>query len=147
VKQFHLLTEMQVFRGIGGTAHKYYMLFQHHLPPPPSTYTSGKHPRSGRGGHCIDEPDSVPPASVEEGQGIDPNQNMNVYVHPNMSEPNYIHGPKAGVGYNLSIITLRPSGSQFNSPMFLSIRITSSPGSAPGSPSWASTRAPRYACT
>lgn len=31
-----------VFRGIGGTAHKYYMLFQHHLPPPPSTYTTGK---------------------------------------------------------------------------------------------------------
>lgn len=30
-----------VFRGIGGTAHKYYMLFQHHLPPPPSTYTTG----------------------------------------------------------------------------------------------------------
>lgn len=31
-----------VFRGIGGTAHKYYLLFQHHLPPPASTYTSGK---------------------------------------------------------------------------------------------------------
>lgn len=30
-----------VFRGIGGTAHKYYMLFQHHLAPPVSTYTSG----------------------------------------------------------------------------------------------------------
>ncbi|KAI1434653.1 hypothetical protein GGR50DRAFT_386205 [Xylaria sp. CBS 124048] len=29
-----------VFRGIGGTAHKYYMLFQHHLAPPPFTYTS-----------------------------------------------------------------------------------------------------------
>ncbi len=39
-----------VFRGIGGTAHKYYMLFQHPLPPPASTYTSGKHPRAGRSG-------------------------------------------------------------------------------------------------
>jgi hypothetical protein len=29
-----------VFRGIGGVAHKYYLLFQHHIPPPPSTYTS-----------------------------------------------------------------------------------------------------------
>ena len=29
-----------VFRGIGGTAHKYYLLFQHHLAPPVSTYTS-----------------------------------------------------------------------------------------------------------
>lgn len=31
-----------VFRGLGGTAYKYYVLFQHHLPPPPATYTSGK---------------------------------------------------------------------------------------------------------
>ncbi|EMD01300.1 hypothetical protein BAUCODRAFT_29744 [Baudoinia panamericana UAMH 10762] len=29
-----------VFRGIGGVAHKYYMLFQHHIPPPVSTFTS-----------------------------------------------------------------------------------------------------------
>ncbi|KAL1306980.1 hypothetical protein AAFC00_005613 [Neodothiora populina] len=29
-----------VFRGIGGVAHKYYLLFQHHLPPPVSTFTT-----------------------------------------------------------------------------------------------------------
>lgn len=29
-----------VFRGIGGVAHKYYLLFQHHLPPPQSTYST-----------------------------------------------------------------------------------------------------------
>nr|POE71374.1 uncharacterized protein CFP56_62469 [Quercus suber] len=29
-----------VFRGIGGVAHKYYMLFQHHVPPPVSTYST-----------------------------------------------------------------------------------------------------------
>jgi len=29
-----------VFRGIGGVAHKYYLLFQHHLAPPVSTYTT-----------------------------------------------------------------------------------------------------------
>lgn len=29
-----------VFRGIGGIAHKYYLLFQHHLPPPKSTFTT-----------------------------------------------------------------------------------------------------------
>ncbi|KAK4242379.1 hypothetical protein C8A03DRAFT_29478 [Achaetomium macrosporum] len=69
-----------VFRGIGGTAHKYYMLFQHHLSPPASTYTS----------------DAVPKASAEEGQGIDPNQSMNTYVHPSMDEPSYIYGPQAG---------------------------------------------------
>ncbi|KAK4155494.1 hypothetical protein C8A00DRAFT_13444, partial [Chaetomidium leptoderma] len=70
-----------VFRGIGGTAHKYYMLFQHHLPPPPSTYTSA---------------DAIPATTAEEGQGIDPNQFMNTYVHPAIQESNYIYGPKAG---------------------------------------------------
>ncbi|KAL2158507.1 hypothetical protein VTH06DRAFT_4274 [Thermothelomyces fergusii] len=69
-----------VFRGIGGTAHKYYMLFQHHLPPPASTYTS----------------DAPPAAAAEEGQGMDPNQTMNAYVHPPLREPNYVYGPKAG---------------------------------------------------
>ena len=29
-----------VFRGIGGVAHKYYYLFQHHVPPAKSTYTT-----------------------------------------------------------------------------------------------------------
>jgi hypothetical protein len=29
-----------VFRGIGGVAHKYYLLFQHHLAPPASTFTT-----------------------------------------------------------------------------------------------------------
>lgn len=39
-----------VFRGIGGTAHKYYMLFQHHIAPPASTYTSGMpYPASSSG--------------------------------------------------------------------------------------------------
>lgn len=29
-----------VFRGIGGVAHKYYLLFQHHVAPPKSTFTT-----------------------------------------------------------------------------------------------------------
>ena len=32
--------QCHVFRGIGGVAHKYYLLFQHHLAPPVSTYTT-----------------------------------------------------------------------------------------------------------
>lgn len=71
----------QVFRGIGGVAHKYYMLFQHHLPPPPSTYTS----------------DAVHAAKGEPGQGLDPNQTINSYVHPAMIEPGYVIGAKHGV--------------------------------------------------
>jgi hypothetical protein len=69
-----------VFRGIGGTAHKYYMLFQHHLPPPQSTYTS----------------DLVAAKHEVKGQGIDPNQLAEVYVHPAMTESNYIVGSKPG---------------------------------------------------
>ncbi|KAK1837219.1 hypothetical protein QBC39DRAFT_246860 [Podospora conica] len=69
-----------VFRGIGGVAHKYYMLFQHHMSPPPSTYTS----------------DAVHRSKGEKGQGIDPNQTVNAYVHPPMTEPGYIIGSKHG---------------------------------------------------
>ncbi|GKT40085.1 uncharacterized protein ColSpa_00266 [Colletotrichum spaethianum] len=66
-----------VFRGIGGTAHKYYMLFQHHLPPPVSTYTSDH-------------------TTTSEGQGLDPNQLMDSYVAPAKSDPSYIVGKQAG---------------------------------------------------
>ncbi|KAL0936522.1 transcription factor [Colletotrichum truncatum] len=66
-----------VFRGIGGTAHKYYMLFQHHLPPPRSTYTSDFTPAT-------------------EGQGLDPNQLMDTYVAPPKSDPGYIVGTEPG---------------------------------------------------
>ncbi|KAL0474275.1 hypothetical protein QR685DRAFT_3856 [Neurospora intermedia] len=69
-----------VFRGIGGIAHKYYMLFQHHLPPPASTYTS----------------DTTSVAQDEAGQGLDPNQMIAAYVHPAMTEPNYIVGSAPG---------------------------------------------------
>lgn len=72
-----------VFRGIGGCAHKYYMLFQHHLPPPPSTYTS-------------DAPQTVTKQGDGQETGVDQNQLVNVYVAPPMTEPNYILGPKPG---------------------------------------------------
>ncbi|KAL2182502.1 hypothetical protein L209DRAFT_584828 [Thermothelomyces heterothallicus CBS 203.75] len=42
--------------------------------------------------------DAPPAAAAEEGQGMDPNQTVNAYVHPPLGEPNYICGPKAGVG-------------------------------------------------
>ncbi|KAK4076397.1 hypothetical protein Trihar35433_2957 [Trichoderma harzianum] len=71
--------QCDVFRGIGGTAHKYYMLFQHHLPPPPSTYTS-------------DFADN----DVDGTQGIDPNQLVDTYVAPGKTEPQYIVGTKPG---------------------------------------------------
>ncbi|KAF5026497.1 hypothetical protein F66182_1419 [Fusarium sp. NRRL 66182] len=70
--------QCDVFRGIGGTAHKYYMLFQHHLPPPPSTYTSDH-------------------AALEKAsQGPDPNQLMDTYVAPMSEQPEYIIGDHPG---------------------------------------------------
>ena len=36
----HHFMRCAVFRGIGGVAHKYYLLFQHHLAPPASTFTT-----------------------------------------------------------------------------------------------------------
>ncbi|KAK3394778.1 hypothetical protein B0H63DRAFT_57769 [Podospora didyma] len=69
-----------VFKGIGGLAHKYYMLFQHHLPPPPSTYISGV----------------VHATEGEVGQGVDPNQLVDTYVHSPMTESNYIVGSQHG---------------------------------------------------
>lgn len=43
-----------VFRGIGGVAHKYYMLFQHHIPPPISTFTTDAPQTTHVGGPSAD---------------------------------------------------------------------------------------------
>ncbi|KAL8295193.1 hypothetical protein RB597_008540 [Gaeumannomyces tritici] len=76
-----------VFRGIGGTAHKYYLLFQHHLPPPASTYTS-------------DAPITADPASNMGNDATteanDVNQLMNTFVAPRMTESQYINGSHPG---------------------------------------------------
>lgn len=72
-----------VFRGIGGCAHKYYMLFQHHLPPPPSTYTS-------------DAPQTVTEPGDGQATGIDREQLVDTYVAEPIREPSYIVGPKPG---------------------------------------------------
>ncbi|KAI0152008.1 hypothetical protein F4776DRAFT_9226 [Hypoxylon sp. NC0597] len=67
-----------VFRGIGGTAHKYYMLFQHHLAPPASTYTSDA------------------PETQEHGGEHDPTQLVDTYVRPQAFDSSYIIGSKPG---------------------------------------------------
>ncbi|KAG5982668.1 hypothetical protein E4U55_001550 [Claviceps digitariae] len=55
-----------VFRGLGGTAHKYYLLFQHHLPPPVSTYTSDH--LDGNGDHTVEDPNQLVDTFVAEPQ-------------------------------------------------------------------------------
>jgi hypothetical protein len=72
-----------VFRGIGGIAHKYYCLFQHHIPPPKSTYTT----------------DSAVTEKAQEGltSGADPNQLKDVFVLEGAPEdPSFIMGQKPG---------------------------------------------------
>ncbi|PFH57086.1 hypothetical protein XA68_15523 [Ophiocordyceps unilateralis] len=64
-----------VFRGIGGTAHKYYLLFQHHMPPPASTYTSDYD---------------------EDGSSPDPNQIIDTFVAPARPGEEYIIGHEPG---------------------------------------------------
>jgi len=39
----------------------------------------------------------MPHDEVEGGQGVDPNQMVNTYVHPSMTESNYIVGSEHGV--------------------------------------------------
>jgi len=68
-----------VFRGIGGVAHKYYMLFQHHIPPPASTYTTDA------------------PQTQHAGGGYDAVQLRGTYVMTKTQEdPSYIIGKSPG---------------------------------------------------
>lgn len=71
-----------VFRGIGGVAHKYYMLFQHHLAPPISTYTTDA-PQTTRQNH--------------DGTTADAVQLKDTYVRVEQNEdPSYLIGSRPG---------------------------------------------------
>jgi len=72
-----------VFRGIGGVAHKYYLLFQHHLAPPKSTYTT-------------DAPKTTS-VGAEKTTPADPTQVKDTFVMTNdVADPSYIIGHKPG---------------------------------------------------
>ncbi|KAI9051101.1 hypothetical protein LZ554_005205 [Drepanopeziza brunnea f. sp. 'monogermtubi'] len=69
-----------VFRGIGGVANKYYLLFQHHLAPPASTYTT-----------------DAPQTTGLDAVGLDPRQLENTYVLDEKTiDSSYIIGAKPG---------------------------------------------------
>ncbi|KAF2248873.1 hypothetical protein BU26DRAFT_308206 [Trematosphaeria pertusa] len=71
-----------VFRGIGGVAHKYYLLFQHHMAPPKSTFTTDAPNTTDVG------PDGTP---------VDPVQLKNTFVMTDdLDDPSYMIGSKPG---------------------------------------------------
>ena len=71
-----------VFRGIGGVAYKYYMLFQHHMAPPKSTFTTDA-PQTTKAG--------------PDGTSIDPEQLRKTFVMTNdVEDPSYMIGQKPG---------------------------------------------------
>ena len=85
-----------VFRGIGGVAHKYYLLFQHHLAPALSTYTTGKilHHFADTFAKCTQD---APQTMSDEGVGIDPRQLENTFVlEEDAIDSSYIIGSKPG---------------------------------------------------
>ena len=71
-----------VFRGIGGVAHKYYMLFQHHMAPPKSTFTTD-----------APQTTNVGPEGIE----VDPAQLKKTFVMTDdVEDPSYLIGQKPG---------------------------------------------------
>lgn len=71
-----------VFRGLGGVAFKYYCLFQHHNPPPMSTFTT-------------DAPETM--KAVNGTAGLDPRQLENTHVfEEKMPDPSLIIGATPG---------------------------------------------------
>lgn len=68
-----------VFRGIGGVSYKYYLLFQHHVPPPKSTFTTDSE------------------ATWHGSGGVDPKQIKDSYVMTEKTEdPCYLFGGQPG---------------------------------------------------
>lgn len=96
-----------VFRGIGGVAHKYYLLFQHHLAPPVSTFTTGKVlDRSAR--VSAESTEDAPQTTSTEEAASDSRQLENTYVLQEKTiDSGYIIGPKPGVSHYLQVARLR----------------------------------------
>ena len=88
-----------VFRGIGGVANKYYLLFQHHLAPPVSTFTTGELPVESSSNSVAESTTDAPQTtSQSQTTGPDPRQLENTYVLEEKTiDSSYIIGSKPGV--------------------------------------------------
>ena len=94
-----------VFRGIGGIANKYYLLFQHHLAPPPSSYTTNEeaisHSRPGSSATAKTWKDDRDAAN-DGSRRRDPRQLENTFVlEERHIDSSYIIGAKPGVRHLL----------------------------------------------
>ncbi len=86
-----------VFRGIGGVANKYYLLFQHHLAPPPATYTTGNSPLPIKQ-DLTNKYSDAPQTTGHDEVGLDSRQLENTYVlDEKVIDSSYIIGSKPGV--------------------------------------------------
>ncbi|KAH8591574.1 hypothetical protein B0O99DRAFT_631791 [Bisporella sp. PMI_857] len=91
-----------VFRGIGGVANKYYLLFQHHLAPPATSFTTADKPQRKQLGLAptrsreSEEPRPTT-ASTNATSGPDARQLENTYVLQEKEiDSSYIIGAKPG---------------------------------------------------
>jgi hypothetical protein len=100
-----------VFRGIGGVANKYYLLFQHHLAPPVSTYTTGELLEDFFSNHVSDVLKDALQTTSTSGMGEDPRQLENAYVlREETIDSSYIIGSKPGVSFEVNY-ALAPANS------------------------------------
>lgn len=95
-----------VFRGIGGVAHKYYLLFQHHLAPPLSTFTTGR-VTDHITRVSAEETEDAPQTTSMDGAAPDPRQLENTYVlQENTIDSSYIIGTKPGVSQHSKVMNM-----------------------------------------
>ncbi|TVY48266.1 Uncharacterized protein LOCC1_G001283 [Lachnellula occidentalis] len=84
-----------VFRGIGGVANKYYLLFQHHLAPPASTFTTGRL-SSDIPTHSPEPLEDAPQTTAEDRARLDTRQLENTFVLDEPIDSSYIIGDRPG---------------------------------------------------
>jgi hypothetical protein len=86
-----------VFKGIGGVANKYYLLFQHHLAPPVLTFTTGRL-SSDTPTYSAESSQDAPQTTSAEGASADPRQLENTFVLEEKAiDSSYIIGDRPGV--------------------------------------------------
>ena len=85
-----------MFKGIGGVANKYYLLFQHHLAPPVSTFTTGRL-SSDIPTYSAEPLQDAPETTLEDGARADPQLENTFVLEEKTIDSSYIIGHRPGV--------------------------------------------------